>query len=147
MKRMTVIVAAITISGCVPTASVKVQRGERTPTNECMARFMTFPCCQTTYRLVDEQGANAVPVILKVLDRYPGETNALMRCQIIQGALWCPENCTNIHFQTIIQRGTNDPSALVISKTTNMVERAMKRLREAEDGGANSRPAGARGSP
>ena len=122
MKRMRIPVA-VTIAflgGCQMTGKVNV------PSNEWESSFLAEPCCQTTYSLVGHEKEAAVPMILATLDRFAGETNAETRCLIIQGALWRPEVCTNINFLAIIQRGTNDPSSSVRSKTTNMVGRAMR---------------------
>ena len=108
------------ICGCVHTRTVKV------PPSNAETAFFANPCCPTTYALVGEKKQAAVSLILKLLDRFPGETNAPIRCDVIQGALWRAEICTNTAFAPIIQRGTNDPSASVRAKTTHMFERARR---------------------
>lgn len=93
--------------------------------------YLMNPGCQTTYALVSEEGIAAVPLILMALDRYSGETNAQRRCLIIQGALWNGSNCTNSQFQTIIKRGSRDPSEAVREKTNKMLEKARQQAKRA----------------
>lgn len=106
----------------VPTGSLRVETAEE-------KRFVERPRCPTAAELVWKQHEAAVPLILATLERLPGETNAPTRCSIIAGALWNPENCTNIQFRAIIHRGTNDLSESVRLKTTLMVSNAIVRLR------------------
>ncbi len=93
-------------------------------------RFMDYPGCLTAWSLVWGQQEAAVPLILATLDRLSGETNARTRHSIIQGALYNPQNCTNVNFRSIIQRGTNDPSESVRLLTTLVVSNAFVRLQE-----------------
>lgn len=105
----------------VPTESLRVETKEE-------KRFVEHPCCPTTHSLVRTRRAAAVPLIVTTLDRLSGETNAPTRCDIIRGALWDPEVCTNTQFHAIIQRGTNDPSEAVRLKTSLMVSNALVRF-------------------
>ena len=120
MKRYGVLLAVVILCGCVHIRTAKV-----TP-SKAEAAFCANPCCETTYALVGEKKQAAVPLILDVLDRCPGETNAPTRCLVIQGALWRAEICSNTAFAVIIQRGNNDPSAAVRAKTTRMLERSRR---------------------
>ena len=123
MKQTIIFVALLFICGCGHTKCIIV------PKNNQEAEFIDNPACRTTYDLVRLEHEAAVPLILEVLDLFPGETNASRRCEIIQGALWLPENCTNIHFQAIINKGINDASDSVKTKTTTMVGR-LKTIRK-----------------
>jgi hypothetical protein len=109
----------------IPTETPRLEAAEE-------KRFVERPGCVTTAELVWKQHEAAVPLILATLDRLPGETNAPSRCAIVQGVLWNPENCTNIQFRAIIQRGTNDLSESVRRKTTVMVSNAIVRLRASD---------------
>jgi len=113
------------------TSLVTAEKNQGT-TNQWEADFWQHPWCGTTYSLVGHQAEKAVPVILEALDHFSGETNAEIRRQIIKGALNRSEYCTNAHFQVIIQKGTNDASESVRSTTTNMVARAIKSMKQAE---------------
>ena len=118
-------VAVMLLCGCQQS---KIACVPRMGTEEEKA-FVENPCCQTTHGLVMKQHGAAVPLILATLDRHSGETNAPTRCLIIQGALWKADDCTNLQFQAVIQRGNADPSESVRLKTTSMVTRAFDRLR------------------
>lgn len=129
-----VLVMTVTVSYGQSTNLLTTEKNQGT-TNRWEVDFWRIPCCGTTYSLVGHQAENAVPAVLKALDHFSGETNAAIRCEIIRGALYRSEYCTNVHFQVIIQKGTNDPSESVRSQTTNMVARAIKRMKQAERAG------------
>jgi len=93
------------------------------------AEFLSDPRCQTTYYFVAQDPRQAVPAILKMLDHLPGETNVARRCDVIQGALWEAEHCTNRLYSAIIQRGRQDPAPAVRAKTDSMVARGLKKLK------------------
>lgn len=126
--RFRLLIALMLMSGC---AFGQTNTPKVVPSNKAEASFLADPGCYKAYRLVGDKKEAAVPLILEALDRFAGETNAETRCEIIQGALYKSENCTNTAFLAIIQKGTNDPSASVRAKTTKMVDGAMKKLGKA----------------
>lgn len=119
------VLAMMIVVGCQQASVVQSDMSEE-------QGFLEKPSCQTTYALVSEEGSAAIPLILKALDQYSGETNALRRCLVIQGALWNGNNCTNSQFQVIIKRGASDPSESVREKTQHMLEKAAKQLKKVE---------------
>ena len=122
MRIFFVVAVAVLLCGCGQTPKAGVAR------NKPEAGFLANPCCPTTYNFVEWDPRRAVPVILRKLDQLPGETNVARRCDVIQGALWEAEHCTNRCFTAIIKQGQRDPSAAVRAKTESMVERGLKEL-------------------
>lgn len=116
--RLLILIIATLTLGCQSPRSVSRVLPEDTEEGK---QFLESPACPTTYGLVMKHKEAAVPLILTTLDRLPGETNVQTRCQIIQGALWKTQICTNSFFYPIIQRGSRDPSELVQAKTAGMI--------------------------
>lgn len=128
MKFTLLFLVVFSLCGCASRQAGVVESPLPTPQNEIQERFITTPRCTTTYALVGEEGASAIPLILDVLDHYAGEENAPTRVRIIQGALYRFACITDPQFAPIVSRGLNDPSEAVRERTTIMVDRAQKRL-------------------
>lgn len=94
------------------------------------AEYLADPTSEMTRTLLYEDFKIAVPLVVEAVDRLPGDINAMRRRNIIQGALENADYCADPAFAPIIARGMNDPSLLVRSITSRMLEAANERRQQ-----------------